>query len=421
MLRRTFLRSSAATSMALGANMAPPLCDTGPAQEIARDPVVKDAIARLSEKAFLTPQGEFYNVERGDPLPYKLPHEKRLEVGLERETWRLEIFADPKDEEKTGKPCRLKNPMTVAGGNAFTFDDLMALAQTKAVRYLKLVSCNNLSDPLGIGLWEGVPLRDVLWLTKPEENYRSVYYDGYHNDDPEQLFQCWLPANRVLEDPPGFLPVVLCYKINGEWLNGERGGPVRMVVPEAYGFKSVKWLQRVVVTNQYQAGDTYALQNNDVNDSWLKTRALFEDMPEKVNARSPIAITGQAQVGIGGLAKVQWWAQRNDQPWPVDDEHYAKAPWQDTEILPLPDHWQGAVKTDGLHPLQFDAATGQPREWPMRYTRCRWVASTQGLEPGEYDLRCRAIDLAGNAQPLPRPYRKSGRSEIDMVTLKVEA
>ncbi len=264
-----------------------------------------------------------------------------------------------------------------------------------------------------------MPLRDVLWLAKARESYRSVYYDGYHNDDPKQLFQCWLPAIRVLEDPPGFLPVILCYKINGEWLTGERGGSVRMVVPEAYGFKSVKWLKRVVITNNYQAEDTYALQNNDVNDSWMKTRALFENIPDKVPGNTPFAITGQAQVGIGGLAKVQWWAHPQDQPWPKEDPYFTKAPWQDAEILPLPENWQGSTDLGTMHSTQFDPATRQPNEWPMRYTRCQWVALAQGLKAGKYDLRCRSIDLAGNAQPMPRPYKKSSRSGIDKIEIIV--
>ncbi|HAT18534.1 MAG TPA: hypothetical protein DCS85_00105, partial [Verrucomicrobiales bacterium] len=67
-----------------------------------------------------------------------------------------------------------------------------------------------------------------------------------------------LPIGRVLEDPPGDHPVILCYKLNGEWLSGERGGPVRMIVPDAYGFKSVKWLKAVVLTNAPAANDTYA-------------------------------------------------------------------------------------------------------------------------------------------------------------------
>ena len=416
MNRRTFLRHSASVT-ALGACATPPFVRGATSTE-ARHPLLDEAIAKLSQP-YLTPQGDFYNVERGDPLPYKLPLEKRLEVGLERETWTLDILTDPEDETETGKACQLGNPMTKAGGNAFTFDDLMKVAETKAVRFLKLVSCNNISEPLGMGLWEGVPLRDVLWLAEPRENYRSIYYDGYHNDDPTQLFQCWLPANRVLEDPPGFLPVILCYKINGEWLTGERGGPVRMVVPEAYGFKSVKWLKRVVVTNKYQAEDTYAKQNNDVNDSWMKTRALFEDTPDKVQPNTPFAITGQAQVGIGGLAKVQWWAHPKDQAWPNEDPYFTKAPWQDAEILPLPKNWQGSTDQGSPHPTQFDPTTRQPVEWPMRYTRCHWAALAPGLETGNYILRCRSIDLAGNAQPMPRPYKKSGRSAIDKVGIVV--
>ena len=246
MSRRNLLRSAAGLT-ALGAQVTPRFVN---AADVS-DPVIQEAVAKLSGDAYLTAQDRFTNVERGDPLPYKLPLEKRREVGLERDTWTLDLFADPGDEAATGRACRLENPMTATGGNAFRFADLMKLAETKAVRYLKIVSCNNMSEPLGIGVWEGVPLRDVLWVAKPRENYRSVYYDGYHNEDPKQLFQCWLPANRVLEEPPGFLPVILCYKINGEWLSGERGGPVRMIVPEAYGFKSVKWIKRVVVTNKY--------------------------------------------------------------------------------------------------------------------------------------------------------------------------
>ncbi len=407
MRRRSFLSASAGLA-AMGQKLV-----AGAATDDARHPLVGKAVAALSQESYLTPQGDFYNVERGNPIPYTLPLEKRLEVGLERETWKLEVTADPEDEAKTGKACELGNPMTRADGNPFTFADLMKLAETKAVRYLKVISCNNLSDPLGIGLWEGVPLRDVLWLAQPRANYRSVYYDGYHNEDPKQLFQCWLPANRVLEDPSGFLPVILCYKINGEWLTGERGGPVRMIVPEAYGFKSVKWLQRVVVTNKYQVEDTYARQNNDVNDSWLKTRALFDALPEQVPANEPLAITGQAQVGVSGLDKVQWWAQPKGETWPAEDPYFTKAPWKDAEILPLPGNWAGKADTSALHPSQFERGTGKPATWPMRYTLCSWAALVPPLSAGRRVLRCRTIDLAGNAQPMPRPYRKSGRNAID--------
>jgi hypothetical protein len=45
----------------------------------------------ISEFGYLTPQPEWGVVERGNPLPYTLPPERRLEVGLEPETWRQRI------------------------------------------------------------------------------------------------------------------------------------------------------------------------------------------------------------------------------------------------------------------------------------------------------------------------------------------
>jgi len=52
----------------------------------------------------LTQSGDFYNVERGNPLPYKLPIEKQREIGMLRETWTLEIIADPASNAKITRP-----------------------------------------------------------------------------------------------------------------------------------------------------------------------------------------------------------------------------------------------------------------------------------------------------------------------------
>ena len=105
-------------------------------------------------------------------------------------------------------------------------------------------------------------------------NVRRVYYWGFHNDDPAQLFQSSLAYNRVMETPPWEPPPLVAYRLNGEDIPLERGGPVRMVVPWAHGFKSIKWLQQIVLTNDYKANDTYALQNNDP-ESYLKTAAYL--------------------------------------------------------------------------------------------------------------------------------------------------
>ena len=272
-----------------------------------------------------------------------------------------------------------------------------------------------------MGLWEGVPLREVIWLTQPRTNVRRVYYYGYHNDDPKQRFQSSLPVGRVLEEPQGELPIILCYKLNGQWLTAKRGGPVRMIVPGVYGNKSVKWIQRVVLTNDPRQNDTYADWNNDT-DSPLKTCASFRSVPEKVRAGQEVPVVGVAQVGMSGLSQVQYWVVPHEAALPANDPNFASADWRDAEILPAPDRWGGGLPDGKLPatPLQFDANTGKPREWPMRDSIAFWRARLSGLAPGKYDLRCRTIDANGVAQPLPRPFPKSGQNAIQKVSLTVE-
>jgi DMSO/TMAO reductase YedYZ molybdopterin-dependent catalytic subunit len=361
---------------------------------------------------FLTPQDAWGDVERGNPLPYTLPIEKRREVGLERETWRLEVLADPASNTE------LAAPLSKDLGTALDFEGLLRLGREHGVRYLKAVTCNNLGEPLGMGLWEGVPLRVVVWQARPTANVRRVRYHGYHNDDPLQIFESTLPIWRVLEEPPGEMPVILAYKLNGEWISGKRGGPVRMVVPEGYGFKSVKWLQKVLLTNHYGADDTYQLGNNDL-DSPMKTFARFLDVPDSASAGVPVGVTGVAQVGVSGLARVQYWVHPRDEPLPDGDPHFTGGDWRDAEILPPPPGWAGRLP-GGLAanaPSGFDGEA--PRDWPQRYTVVHWAAELPGLPAGSYDLRCRSVDLNGIAQPMPRPFAKGGRAEVQCVPLEV--
>jgi len=371
--------------------------------------------AEVAKLKYLTEPDAFGTVERGNPLPYKQPLEKLREIGLTRDTWKLEVVADP------AAPAKLGAPLSKELGTALDWDGLMRLAERHAVRYLKIMTCNNGGSPLGMGLWEGVPLRTIVWLTRPESDCRRVFYDGAHNDDPQQLFRSSLPIGRVLEDPPGLQPVIVCYKLNGEFLSGKRGGPVRMIVPEAYGFKSVKWLQRVVLTNAPYANDTYANGNNDV-DSYMKTFARFLSYPETVKFGAPVPITGMAQVGVSGLRKVQTWLQPHDATWPADDPYFTRAPWRDAEILAPPKTWGGGLP-EGQLPTDvadIDPQSRQPTTWPLRFALAHWATLLTDTPVGKYLLRCRTIDSNGIAQPMPRPFAKSGRNSIAAVDLNVD-
>jgi DMSO/TMAO reductase YedYZ molybdopterin-dependent catalytic subunit len=297
----------------------------------------------------------------------------------------------------------------------------MTLAERHAVRFPKVMTCLNIGCPLGMGIWEGVPLREVLWLTQPREDLRRVVYYGYHNDDEKQMFKSSLPVGRILEDSYDLPPVILCYKLNGQWLTPVRGGPVRVVVPEGYGFKSIKWLTNIVLSNLFYANDTYGAGNNDV-DSPLKSFAATLSYPGKVQPGEPIPVTGYAQVGISGLTKVQVWIERDGSERPAEDKYFATAPWRDAEILPPPEpgHWGGGI-ADGKIPaetMKFDGQ-GRPTSWPIRLGKVHWAVLLPGLPAGDYTLRSRTVDDKGIGQPLPRPFRKSGHSAIEEVSISV--
>lgn len=408
--RRYFLQTSIAGLSALHAN-------SGSLRASSLDDEQSSSKSAKADKAgaqpnpYFTAASEFRDVSRGTPLPHSLSEEKRLEVGLTRESWSLEVISDPEHPAKLGKV------LTKANGTALNFDTLVKLTEKHCIRFAKVMTCLNLGCPLGMGLWEGVPLSEIIWMTQPAADLRRVFYYGYHNNDPKQMFRSSLPIGRVLESPHGLPPVILCTKLNGEWLDAKRGGPVRVVVPEAYGFKSIKWLTHLVLTNLPTANDTYAEQNNDV-DSPLKTFAATLSIPLAVKSGESIPVSGYAQVGISGLAKVQVSIEPEDVQH-EDDPHFLTAQWRDADLLPAPLEWSslsGGKIPPGTHGFTNE---GVPESWPMRLTNAHWAVVLPSLEPGRYVFHCRTIDENGQAQPMPRPFRKSGHAAIESTLISV--
>jgi DMSO/TMAO reductase YedYZ molybdopterin-dependent catalytic subunit len=80
--------------------------------------------------------------------------------------------------------------------------------------------------------WEGVPFTEVMKLidAKPEAKYVMVLAEhGYTSN---------VPLENLLHPTTLF-----ALKHNGEPLPPEHGYPVRLVVPELYAWKSVKWVR----------------------------------------------------------------------------------------------------------------------------------------------------------------------------------
>jgi DMSO/TMAO reductase YedYZ molybdopterin-dependent catalytic subunit len=360
------------------------------------------------ERTHLTPAKDFEDVSRGEPIPHTLKGDALVKARLTPETWRLEIVAEDK--------ATVASPRTLDAASALDLDALLDLGKAQGVKFLKAMQCNNIARPLGQGLWEGVPLRDVLRLAGKADNARRVYYWGFHNDDPKQVFRSSLAMNQVLDAPPGELPPFVAYRLNGRPIPLERGGPVRMVVPWAHGFKSVKWLQRIVLTNDYRTNDTYAEQNNDP-ESYLKTAAYPDNTEsETFPAGKPVTLRGTCMVGWPGLKRVEYWLRPEAGTHGKiadDDPAWKDAEWRPCEVAPPPKDWGGGLP-DGVLPQEvwgFDEQ-GNPKEWPLRFSFGLWSATLEDLKPGGYEFRVRAVDKNGFAQPEPRPSQRSGKNAI---------
>ncbi|MDM9622658.1 sulfite oxidase-like oxidoreductase [Rhizobium sp. S96] len=91
--------------------------------------------------------------------------------------------------------------------------------------------------------WQGVATRDLLDLAMPKANASHVMltsYDGYTTNLPL--------ADFAAED------AILATSWEGEPLSRDHGGPMRLVVPHLYFWKSAKWLRRIDLMASDAAG-----------------------------------------------------------------------------------------------------------------------------------------------------------------------
>ena len=57
------------------------------------------------------------------------------------------------------------------------------------------------------------------------------------------------------------------YEMDGKPLSQEHGAPIRVVIPEMYGYKNVKWVHRIEFTPTVRAG--YWEQRGYDTDAWV--------------------------------------------------------------------------------------------------------------------------------------------------------
>ena len=296
--RRYFLRLGAAGTAA--ASVWPTAAHAEPASSILGRPELAESLAKL--ESFFTPPAKFRDVSRGKPLPHSLPDEKKREVGLTRETWKLEVISDPEN------PAKLGRELTKADGTALDFAGLLKLGEKHAVRFAKVMTCLNIGCPLGMGIWEGVPLREVLWLTQPREDLRRVFYYGYHNDDPAadvpKLAAARPRAGRPVRPAAGHSVLQAQRPVARQ--PARRAGARRRARGLRLQVDQVAVAHRADEPGRTPTTPTPAATTTSIARSRIVRRDALVPRPRS-QPDQPIPVTGYAQVGISGLSKVQVW------------------------------------------------------------------------------------------------------------------
>lgn len=84
-------------------------------------------------------------------------------------------------------------------------------------------------------VWTGIRLSDLLDRVQPHNGAHAVKFYSFDGLYTESLTMAQARHPDVL----------LAYKLNGKPLSTAQGAPLRLVVPGMYGYKFIKWVNRV--------------------------------------------------------------------------------------------------------------------------------------------------------------------------------
>ena len=109
--------------------------------------------------------------------------------------------------------------------------------------------------------WEGIHIREMLQRTRPTAEARYVMahsFTGYTTN---------LPLEALDNDD-----VLIALKHDGEELEAVHGGPVRLIVPKLYAYKSAKWLNGLEFMEQDRPGFWEIRGYSNSADPWKEER-----------------------------------------------------------------------------------------------------------------------------------------------------
>ncbi len=275
---------------------------------------------------------------------------------------------------RDGSPWMVKISGAVARPRAFTLDELMKMPSREEV--VTLECAGNLVGFGGVSnaRWTGISLGALLEAVGARQGAVEVVLNGADGGKEREAggimvdsFARSIPLAKAMDEH-----TLLAYRMNGEPLPPEHGGPLRAIVPGWYGMDSVKWLTGITVADKpfkgfYQTERYYVARHERKG---IKRIALHEMLVKSQIARlAESADRRVAQATIIGAA------------------------------------WSGEARVERVE-LSFDGGrswveadlNGESAPFAWRL----WSYAWKPQAAGSYEIIVRASDSLGRAQPLER-------------------
>jgi DMSO/TMAO reductase YedYZ molybdopterin-dependent catalytic subunit len=326
--------------------------------------------------SFITPTKSFY-VRTHFPIP-----------AIDKDAWWLHV------EGEVEKPF------------AINYEELLKLESRTIAVTLECAGNNrNFLEPkvkgvqwglgaVGNAEWTGVPLSILLDRAGIGPGACEVILEG---TDGGELEESKRPAGKIqfarsIPLAKARCDVLLAYKMNGVDLPPQHGFPLRAIVPGWYAMASIKWLRRIIVTDEpfagyYQTMDySYWKRRGGIaglaplTEMQIKAEIARPSNGEIVPADSSVRVHGAAWTSDGEITKVELSADGG-------------ATWNETKLL-------------------GDSIANAWRLWEFNWKTPAKV--------GTQTLIARATDSLGQTQPVQRDPDRGNYMINHLLPIEVE-
>lgn len=145
----------------------------------------------------------------------------------------------------------------VRANKTYTYDDILSTH----THYRKVVTLHCVEGWDATILWDGVLVRDLIRDAGADPEATTVVFyaaDGYSTS---------IPLSYFLDND-----ILMAYGMNNVTLPAERGFPFQLVAEDKWGYKWIKWITRIELTNRTYYGywESRGYSNDgDLNRSFL--------------------------------------------------------------------------------------------------------------------------------------------------------